>query len=76
MEILQRAKDIGALSMVHCENGDMVAWNAERLNKLGVTGPEGHLLSRNKDVEGESTYRMTVLANEINAPLYVVHVMG
>ena len=54
---MTKAKELGLLVMVHCENGDIVAYNQEKLLKAGITGPEGHPLSRNKEVEGEATHR-------------------
>ena len=61
MEIFERVKELGGISLVHCENGDAVAYNQKKLLEAGVTGPEAHLLSRSKDIEGEGTHRMVVL---------------
>ena len=62
--------------MVHCENGTIIDYLQKKLVKAGITGPEGHYLSRNKEVEAEATNRMIVFANELCVPLYIVHLMG
>ncbi|GLI68276.1 hypothetical protein VaNZ11_012634 [Volvox africanus] len=76
VEGLQRCKDLGALPMVHAENGDTIAWLQSRLLAQGVRGPEGHALSRPPALEGEATSRAIRLAGVVGVPLYVVHVMS
>ena len=44
-----------------------------KLLKKGITGPEGHPLSRPPEVEGEAANRVIRLAQIINTPVYVVH---
>ncbi|RLM91980.1 dihydropyrimidinase [Panicum miliaceum] len=73
---LQKCKSLGALAMVHAENGDAVAEGQQRMIDLGITGPEGHALSRPPILEGEATAWAIRLAKFINTPLYVVHVMS
>lgn len=46
MEGLKKCKSLGALPMVHAENGDAVFEGQNRMIELGITGPEGHALSR------------------------------
>ena len=69
----KRCAELGAMPLVHAENGDLV----QALQKLylakGVTGPEGHALSRPPEVEGEATNRAIILADQAGVPLYVVH---
>ncbi|XVF69521.1 hypothetical protein PTKIN_Ptkin11bG0088400 [Pterospermum kingtungense] len=62
--------------MVHAENGDVVFQGQERMTKHGITGPEGHALSRPIVLEGEVTARAIHLARFVNTLIYVVYVMS
>ena len=69
-----RALELGAICTVHAENGDMVAQLQNKIFEMGITGPEGHPLSRPPEVEGEAASRAISIANVYGVPLYVVHV--
>lgn len=74
--LFKLCKEIGALPQVHAENGDIIIENQKRLLSQGITGPEGHYLSRMEDVEAEATNRAIILASEVRTPIYIVHVMS
>ncbi|OVA19127.1 hypothetical protein BVC80_417g18 [Macleaya cordata] len=76
LQAFKKCKSLGALAMVHAENGDGVAEGQKRMIELGITGPEGHALSRPPVLEGEATSRAIRLAGFVNTPLYIVHVMS
>jgi dihydropyrimidinase len=73
LQSFQRCQELGALATVHAENGDLVYFLQQELLKKGITGPEGHPLSRPTAVEGEAANRVIRLAQVINTPVYVVH---
>ena len=69
----QRCAALGALPLVHAENGDVVAAMTAKLLAEGNTGPEAHAYSRPPEVEGEATNRAIMIADMAGVPLYVVH---
>ena len=70
----QRCAALGALPLVHAENGDVVAALQEKYMAEGITGPEGHAYSRPPEVEGEAANRAIMIADAAGVPLYIVHV--
>src|SRR3954452_19947807 len=71
-----RCAQLGAMPLVHAENGDVVARMQEAMLARGIDGPEGHAFSRPPEVEGEATSRAIMIADMTGAPLYVVHPSG
>lgn len=69
----QRCADLGALPLVHAENGDVVATMTQRLLDAGNNGPEAHAYSRPPEVEGEATNRAIMIADMAGVPVYIVH---
>ena len=70
----KRCAELGALPLVHAENGDIVAELQEKYMNQGLTGPEGHAYSRPPEVEGEAANRAIMIADAAGVPLYIVHV--
>jgi dihydropyrimidinase len=70
----QRCAALGALPLVHAENGDIVAALQKKYMEAGATGPEGHAYSRPPEVEGEATNRAIMIADAAGVPVYIVHV--
>ncbi len=64
----------GGLVTVHAENGGAITSLERAALDQGRTGVIEHALTRPAEVEGEATARAARLAEQVEAPLYVVHV--
>jgi dihydropyrimidinase len=73
-EVLEATGRLGALTMVHAENGWVIDKLVRRAIAAGDTAPIHHALSRPEILEAEATHRAVALAELTSAPLYVVHV--
>jgi dihydropyrimidinase len=72
--VMERARDLGALTMVHAENGDLVDLFVTRALAAGETSAINHALTRPEMVEAEATGRAARIAHHTGATLFVVHV--
>ena len=69
-----RAAELGELPTVHSENGELVERMQQVIFDRGITGPEGHPLSRPPAVEAEAANRAIRIAEVLDTPVYIVHV--
>jgi len=69
-----RSLELGAIPTCHAENGEMVFQLQKQLLDQGITGPEGHPLSRPPAAEAEAANRAIKIADVIGVPVYLVHV--
>ncbi|XP_067642826.1 dihydropyrimidinase isoform X2 [Eurosta solidaginis] len=74
LEAFERIRSLNGVAQVHAENGDIIAKNVQKLLAAGVTGPEGHELSRQEEVEAEAVNRACILAHQMKTPLYVTRI--
>jgi dihydropyrimidinase len=72
--VLESTRDLGALTMVHCENGDAIDVLVTRALAAGQTDPIYHARTRPEVVEAEATHRSVRLAELAEASVYIVHV--
>lgn len=73
LDVNQRA---GALTMIHAENYECIAWLTEKLEAEGHTEPRYHEDSRPMAVEREATHRAITLSEVAQAHILIVHVSG
>ncbi|XP_067000746.2 dihydropyrimidinase [Anabrus simplex] len=74
--VFKQCRKLGAIALIHAEDGDFIHDNQRKILALGFKGPEGHLLSRPEDAEAEAIGRACHIACQTMCPLYVDHVMS
>lgn len=70
---LRVAKENGMLIMAHCENGDVIETLIPEALAAGNITPEYHALTRPGWGAVEATMRLAAMAEQANAPVYIVH---
>lgn len=68
--VFDNCKRLGAVPLVHAENGQIINKNSEKLLANGIKGPEGHELSRPECVEAEACNRACMIANQVSQYYY------
>lgn len=74
LEGMRRAADLGVLPMVHAENGHIIARRTRELVASGHTAEHFHHSAHTHQAEAEAVHRAMVLADDVDSPLFVVHV--
>ncbi len=73
LQAMQRAGGLGALSMMHAENGIAIDVLRDQAVKRGDIDPVWHGRTRPARLEAEAVHRAGALAEVAEAPLYIVH---
>jgi dihydropyrimidinase len=73
LRAMQKGADIGAMMMLHAENGIAIDVLVEQALARGETAPGYHGTTRPWETEAEATNRGIMLARIAGAPLYIVH---
>ena len=73
-EVMRIAAEHGMLTMLHAENGDVIEILTFEALAANHTAPEWHAHTRPAWGAAEAVLRGIALAEQANAPLYVVHV--
>ena len=76
LDVLDVARQHGAMAMIHAENSDCIEWLTRRLEAKGQTAPRYHAHSRPMLVEREATHRAIALSELVDVPILIVHVSG
>jgi dihydropyrimidinase len=76
LDVLDVAREHGAMAMIHAENADCIEWLTRRLEAAGRTAPRWHAHARPMLVEREATHRAIALSELVDVPILIVHVSG
>ncbi|KKK39974.1 phenylhydantoinase [Mesobacillus campisalis] len=73
-KIMKKAGELGIITNVHAENGDIIDEMIAQALAEGKTDPIYHGYTRPTIMEAEATGRALAIAEAANAPIYIVHV--
>jgi dihydropyrimidinase len=71
--VFQQAAKLGALCLIHAENGSAIDVVVAQALAEGKTAPHYHALTRSAEAEAEATHRALALGQMAGATVYIVH---
>lgn len=74
LTVLSTARRLGAMTMIHAENHEMIRWLSEKLVEGGHRAPRYHAVAHARVAESEATRRAIDLAGLTDTPILIVHV--
>ena len=74
LRVLDVVREHGAMTMVHAENADCIAWLTEKLLDRGHAAPKYKAVAHAPPEEREATHRAITLAELAGVPILIVHV--
>jgi dihydropyrimidinase len=74
LDILLKARELGAMVCAHAENHGMISWMGKRLVELGYTDPKFHAVSHPRASEPEAFHRLIACAELVDQPITIFHV--
>lgn len=73
IQLLEAARDAGVVTLVHCEDGALLAAAVRRLEREGRTTLRDYSESRPEIAEVAATQQAAALCESTGAPMHVVH---
>ncbi|MEM9144997.1 MAG: dihydropyrimidinase [Pseudomonadota bacterium] len=74
LDVLAKARALGALVCAHAENHGMIDWISRRLVARGYTAPRYHAISHPRGSEAEAFTRLIAMAELLDQPVMIFHV--
>lgn len=72
-KVMETAARLGAMVLVHCEEGDLILQKQQEFLSQGKTAPLYHALSRPAETESESVRKVIDLCRKTGCRTYIVH---
>ena len=73
LRVLAKATELGAITMVHAENHELMAWVTDRLLERGDVAPKFHAVAHAPQAEREAVHRIIALAEVVGAQILILH---
>jgi dihydropyrimidinase len=76
LEVMAAGRRLGALTCIHAEHHELIAFHTKALVAAGLTLPKHHAWAKPMVVERECVHRVCAMAEALDVPIQVFHVSG